>query len=316
MSDTVAMDYGQTFGDPDMPDRSTNDEFVMYSDPLGYQEVPPIGYGASSIAPEHRHPYVPYKCSPVRRIVNGTPDSFPLDFKANSLRVDNYSPQFLYIDSANFWVPPGTVGWILKCVQASDEGRAYWAAPAGVTQPAPVTGALAVLMWLEESLDFQSGIELTTVAVSTVTGATAGGASLGSPPAANVLTGSTGRSAPGTGTILTIPAGRTWVGTVIASVSASNDPVTASSQTSAFITTGGAGVTPAAGSLGEIDVDLPATVTGALSGVSTSETVVYPGVVIIAPTGNTVTLGQTVNAFGGATPTNYRATAAAYGLLQ
>lgn len=301
------------------PDEGHNDLYEWRSDPDMWgaddPQMGPLRRPESQVEPPKRHPYVPYKCSPVRRITNGTPDSFPLDFKANSVRVDNYSPQFLYIDSANFWVPPGTVGWVLKCVQASDEGRAYWAAPAGVVQPAAVTGALAVLMWLEEELDFQTGIELTTVAVSTVTGAAAGGASLGAPPAADVLDGGSGlQSGAGTTTIITVPAGRTWIGTVGVSITGQNPPVTATGTISAGIQTVGAGATPAAGTtyVGA-DVILDATVAGALQGANGFVTTQGP-LTVIAPVGNSVNVSVVVGTSG--TVTNLGVRAWATGLLQ
>lgn len=230
----------------------------------------------------HRFPNVPYKVSPVRRIVVGQPDSFPLDFRARSVMASNYTTQFAYVDAADDWIPPLTVGWIRKIAQDTPEGRVYWGAPAGITQPvANSPAAIMVVLWLEEELRPSPGVSIASASgVPTLV-------SQNVPLATNVLDGSATANG---GTIITIPAGRTWIGTAGVSIDAANPPVTANGRRTIGIQTAGAGVSPAAGTnyVGA-SVNLPDTIAGAVMGESQTADA-FSQMVIVAPAANAVTM--------------------------
>lgn len=145
---------------------------------------------------------------------------------------------------------------------------------------------------------------------------TSGGSIGAAPPvAANVLSNGVTVAAAGSTTLLTIPAGRTWVGSVEAAIAAQNPPVTATGTAGARISTTGAGVTPAAGvPYVAADVILAATVAGALSGVNANESADTPNLVVVAPGGNAVTLSLDVSTAG--TVTSLQARGVAVGQLQ
>jgi hypothetical protein len=113
----------------------------------------------------------------------------------------------------------------------------------------------------------------------------------GVPQAANILAGrQTFTSTTGATTIITIPAGRTWIGHVGASVSAAEVAAgTAQPQATATFTTVGTGVTPTAGTYLVID---------ARSGANAATGVVGDGItnfgdtvwIVAAPLANTVTI--------------------------
>jgi hypothetical protein len=251
----------------------------------------------------------------------GVTYSDDIGFNARSVIVDNDTGQWLFDSASRRYVPPGCFGAVLQFPSGSQIANVLWVAPPGVTQPTGIVGSTAILIYTEDLLDPSSGIIVGGVAgtggtagASVTTGAAAGGASLGAPPAADVLDGQAQRPSAGTTTILTVPAGRTWVGEVGLSLSASNEPVTATGLVTAEIATAGVGVTPPAGQNCAVSVALPSTVTGALSGVSGTAQNVMP-LTVIAPAGNAVTITIVVPAVTG-TISQFSAWGFATGLLQ
>lgn len=230
----------------------------------------------------HRFPNVPYQVSPVRRIVVGNPDSFPLTFRARSVMASNYTTQFAYVDAADDWIPPLTVGWIRKISQDTPEGRVYWGAPAGINQPAiGSASSIMVVLWFEAELDPHPGVSIASQAGTPTI------VSQNVPSAANVLDGSATANG---GTIITVPAGRTWIGTAGVSIDAANPPVTANGRRTIGIQTAGTGVSPAAGTtyVGA-SVNLPDTIAGAVMGESQTADA-FSQMVIVAPITNAVTM--------------------------
>lgn len=231
---------------------------------------------------KHRFPNVPYQVSPVRRIVVGNPDSFPLIFRARSVMASNYTTQFAYVDAADDWIPPLTVGWIRKISQDTPEGRVYWGAPAGINQPAiGSASSIMVVLWFEAELDPHPGVSIASQAGTPTI------VSQNVPSAANVLDGSATANG---GTIITVPAGRTWIGTAGVSIDAANPPVTVNGRRTIGIQTAGAGVSPAAGTtyVGA-SVNLPDTIAGAVMGESQTADA-FSQMVVVAPAGNAVTM--------------------------
>lgn len=119
----------------------------------------------------------------------------------------------------------------------------------------------------------------------------------GTPAAANVLTGSLSHAVTtGAATIITVPAGRTWVGTVGISCSVS---VTAAATTQGLargvVAVAGAGVTPSAGTVLAVDAKAAANAATGTVGSQGGNALAMP-LTVIAPIGNsvTVTLASTI----------------------
>lgn len=116
----------------------------------------------------------------------------------------------------------------------------------------------------------------------------------GAPNAADIRSGQGAAGA----TILTVPAGRTWIGTATLEVSHAAAMGAAAATVTGSIDISGAGSTPAPGKLVEIALAIPATTATAAIGAADTLSVTIPDVVIVAPSANSVVL--TVVA-GGAT---------------
>lgn len=237
-----------------------------------------------------------------------------IGFNARSVVVHNYAPQFVYLPDARTWVPPGAFNVVLRLPYAVEQARFTFAPLPGFAQPAANVGAGCITLWTEELLEPSPGVLLPGLSVAAVvTGAGAGGASLGAPPAADILDARSHQVAAGTATVLTVPAGRTWVGTVNITVSAGNEPVTATGSVIATLQTAGAGVTPTAGSYFGTSVVLPGTVAGALSGV-TGDNSAATTFTVVAPAANAVTLAINTTVTG--TVSELDIVCSAVGLLQ
>lgn len=111
------------------------------------------------------------------------------------------------------------------------------------------------------------------------------------PDAANVLTGRVATTATTAATtIVTVPAGRTWVGTVGASVSCAVTAATATEgRASAVISTAGTGVTPAAGVYLGVDAVAGANAATGTTGNGAANYGSAP-LAVVAPAGNAVTI--------------------------
>lgn len=113
--------------------------------------------------------------------------------------------------------------------------------------------------------------------------------------AANVLdgfqavTGTTGAT-----TLITVPAGRTWQGVIGANVTAQVVAAgTVVGQATCVFSTAGAGVTPPAGNLLQVEAFAAAGAAGGTTGSSASSSLAVP-CTIVAPIGNAVQLQTTV----------------------
>lgn len=117
---------------------------------------------------------------------------------------------------------------------------------------------------------------------------------------ANILAGfQTFGASGGPTTIITVPAGRTWVGTI--SASASTDEVAAGAiagQALMVVTTAGAGVVPAAGTILACQALAGANAATGLSGTQGANTTGPIPFTIVAPAGNAVTVQATFTGTG------------------
>lgn len=105
-------------------------------------------------------------------------------------------------------------------------------------------------------------------------------------------------------TILNVPAGRTWRGSVAVAVSAVAAIGAAAVTLAGRVNVAGVGAVPAVGALVECPVSLAVTTATATMGASGHNSVVVTDVLVVAPAGNAVTLAVAADA--GA---NVRATA-------
>jgi hypothetical protein len=103
-------------------------------------------------------------------------------------------------------------------------------------------------------------------------------------------------------TLLTIPAGRTWVGSI--ALAATNSAASGATAI-ASISTAGTGVTPAAGAL----LKVHCSTVGTTAGLASQNNEIGP-VTVVAPTGNSVTLTLT-----NSTATTFTSDATAVGAL-
>lgn len=136
---------------------------------------------------------------------------------------------------------------------------------------------------------------------------------MSSPLAANVLNGYRADTATtAAATIATVPAGRTWIGTITISCDVGEDAAGAvAGRAQGIVTTAGTGVTPPAGSLIDCEARAganAATGTVGSSGANSNQS----RAVVIAPAGNSVTI-QAASTIAG---TNGRVSFSAIGELQ
>jgi hypothetical protein len=101
---------------------------------------------------------------------------------------------------------------------------------------------------------------------------------------ANILDGWTNVA----GTLLTIPAGRTWIGVISITASLVNAAGAAAASARPTISTAGAGVIPAAGTI--LGCDLSVAISAAAANGNQDSNSVSQRLVVIAPAGNAVTL--------------------------
>lgn len=108
---------------------------------------------------------------------------------------------------------------------------------------------------------------------------------------ANILAGyQTFTSTTAATTLITVPQGRTWVGTVGASCSAQEAAAgTVAAQARAVITTAGTNVTPAAGTYLAVEAKVGANAAGGTVGAQGNNAAWIP-LVVVAPAGNSVTV--------------------------
>jgi len=113
----------------------------------------------------------------------------------------------------------------------------------------------------------------------------------GAPVAANILVGfQSFTSTTGATTVITVPAGRTWQGTVAVSCACQTVAATATAgQARAVISVAGAGATPAAGTVGACEAKNGANAATGTVGTQAANSVTFP-LVVIAPGGNAVTV--------------------------
>ena len=113
----------------------------------------------------------------------------------------------------------------------------------------------------------------------------------GAATAANVLTGfQSFTSTTAATTVVTIPAGRTWVGTVGVSCAVSIAAASSTAgQARAVVTVAGTGVTPAAGTILAAEAKVGANAATGTVGGSESRSATSP-FTVIAPAGNSVTI--------------------------
>lgn len=129
------------------------------------------------------------------------------------------------------------------------------------------------------------------VSVQGVSGGTAVPVSSAVPAAANILDG-VARFVATTAatTVITIPANRTWVGNVTVECIVTNSPtVTTGAVMTGVVSVAGAGVTPPAGTVFEIDAQIAANAATGATGTS-GHAVGSQRLVVIAPVGNAVTV--------------------------
>ena len=107
--------------------------------------------------------------------------------------------------------------------------------------------------------------------------------------AADIVTGYQGFSATTANTtVVTIPAGRTWVGTVSVECACQEAAAgTVTAQATGIITTAGTGVTPAAGTYGRCDALAGANAATGTVGTDATATLQFP-LTVVAPGGNAV----------------------------
>jgi hypothetical protein len=166
-------------------------------------------------------------------------------------------------------------------------GNSIWV-PAGATMPlsgAPqaffnaqtISGTASLSVTGGEGASSASGgLGSSSAPTSTIPGA---------PASANILAGVATANA---AMIITIPAGRTWVGTVSLSASVVVASAGAAVTASARVSTAGTGVVPAAGDYLRLDLNAPASAAAA-AGTKDSGQISTP-MTVVAPAGNAVTL--------------------------
>lgn len=113
----------------------------------------------------------------------------------------------------------------------------------------------------------------------------------GGPAAADVLVGfQTFAATTGATTVIQVPAGRTWQGTVAVNCAAAEAGAGAvQAQATCVLTTAGAGVTPAAGTIARVSAYAGANVAGGTVGSDASTSQAIP-LTIVAPAANAVQL--------------------------
>lgn len=141
-------------------------------------------------------------------------------------------------------------------------------------------------------------------------GRTSGGQA-GNANAANVLSGfQTFAATTAATTVITIPAGRTWRGTVSISVACQNAGANAATaQATGLVTTAGAGVIPAAGSYFRCDALAGANVAAGTVGDSGDNFLSSP-FTVVAPAANPVTIQATATVTGSGGQVSVTATGA------
>lgn len=140
----------------------------------------------------------------------------------------------------------------------------------------------------------------------------------GTPPivGANILDGFASSPSTTSGILITIPAGRTWVGTltITCAVSVTAAVATTGSATGTITTANGSGtVIPAAGTYARCDAIAAANVAGGLTGTDASEDVGPIPFVVQAPAAGTVTISYTITVAGASSA---QVTCMCAGLLQ
>ena len=133
----------------------------------------------------------------------------------------------------------------------------------------------------------------------------------GAPVAANILVGfQTFAATTGATTVITIPAGRTWQGTIAISCTCQTVAATATAgQARAVISVAGTGVTPAAGNVAACEAKNGANAATGTVGTQAANSVTFP-LVVIAPGGNSVTVQVTTTIAGTAGVVDVSATGA------
>lgn len=84
-----------------------------------------------------------------------------LGFMAHSVVADNPTKQWIFLSSAQRWIPPGTIGYVMQIPKAASKAQARWRAPDALAQPAIGTAKNATFTfceaWLMPSPGFTIG---------------------------------------------------------------------------------------------------------------------------------------------------------------
>ena len=246
-------------------------------------------------------------------------------FTWRTIQIDNYSAQYLYVPAAARYVGPFVYGAQFPVQAGSSKVEVDAGAPAGVTQNAlAATTQIFSVTVIEDCNEYSPGIAIIppgTVALSiSGTGPMVKGSSLSVVPdliaTADILDGFSTVMAAGTTTLITIPAGRTWVGVVGLSAAITNNAAaTSAASVGAQITTAnGTGVvTPAAGTYARIDAAAGQNAAGGTVGTQGSNSVAGQRLVVQASVAGTALVQLVVTQSGGA---GFQASGWAIGELQ
>lgn len=262
----------------------------------------PGGWGGIDLLPKAaRSPELPYQLEryidQATTVNTGRLIDKSAGFPIRGIQIDNYSRLWLYSPAAGRYIPPFTFGVQFAIFDAPNKIEIHASAPPNFTQPAANTTETFSVTGYECQLEYSPGIPIGATA------ALPAGANPALPTSTNVLDGFANVQTSGTTTLITIPAGRTWVGTIGGAAATSNAGATAAAATaSASITTAGAGVTPAAGSYLRVDAVVGANVAGGTVGDQDSTGVAGQPFQVTAPAGNSVTVQLVAAVSGGANP--------------
>lgn len=85
-----------------------------------------------------------------------------LGFPAHSVIADNPTKQWIFLSSAQRWIPPGTIGYVMQIPKAATKAQARWRAPDALAQPGIGTAKIATFTfceaWLMPSPGFGIGV--------------------------------------------------------------------------------------------------------------------------------------------------------------
>lgn len=85
-------------------------------------------------------------------MVNAVDLDRELGFPCHSIIADNPTKQWIFIPSAQRWLPPGVIGYVMQVPKAATKAQARWRAPDTLAQPAIGTAITATLTFCEAFL--------------------------------------------------------------------------------------------------------------------------------------------------------------------